>query len=59
LYSVEGLGILIWPVRRVIEAPTDLESKIEKYFDVNPSKDFYRVSKKEIRSVMIFKDGRY
>jgi uncharacterized protein (DUF1015 family) len=59
LCSMEDPGISIWPVHRVIEAPVDLESKIKKYFDVHPSKDFHRFSKKETQPMMIFKDGRY
>ena len=33
---------------------------IEKYFDVHPSKDFQKLSKKEIQPIiMVFKDGKY
>ncbi|MDR0820802.1 MAG: DUF1015 domain-containing protein [Endomicrobium sp.] len=59
LCPMEDPGISIWPAHRVIKAPTDLESKIEKYFDVHPAKDFHRLSKKEIQPIVIFKDGRY
>jgi uncharacterized protein (DUF1015 family) len=52
-------GISIWPTHRVIEAPVNLESNIEKYFDVYPTKDFQKFSKKKIQSIMIFKDGKY
>jgi uncharacterized protein (DUF1015 family) len=43
----------------VIKAPMNLESNIEKYFDVHPSKDFQKLSKKEIQPIMVFKDGKY
>ncbi|GHT09394.1 hypothetical protein AGMMS49532_07280 [Endomicrobiia bacterium] len=59
LCPIEDPGISIWPVHRVIKAPADLESKIEKYFDVHPAKNFHRLSKKEIQPMIIFKDGRY
>jgi uncharacterized protein (DUF1015 family) len=52
-------GISIWPTHRVIEAPVDLESNIEKYFDVHPTKDFQKFSKREIQPIMIFRDGKY
>jgi len=36
-----------------------LESNIEKYFDVYPSKDFQKLSKRDVQPLMVFKDGRY
>ena len=59
LCPMEDPGISIWPVHRVIKPPADLESNIEKYFDVHPSKDFQKLSKKEIQPIMVFKDGKY
>jgi uncharacterized protein (DUF1015 family) len=54
-------GISTYPVYRVVKALADLanlESRIEKYFDVYPGNDFYRLPKKRISPVMIFKYGR-
>jgi uncharacterized protein (DUF1015 family) len=59
LCPMEDPGISVYPVHRVVKASADFESKIEKYFDVYPLKDFHRLSKKEIQPMMIFKDGRY
>lgn len=59
LCPMEDPGISIWPTHRVIESTTDLESNIEKYFDVHSVKDFQKLSKKEIQPMMIFKDGKY
>jgi uncharacterized protein (DUF1015 family) len=56
---MEDSGISIWPTHSVIREPADLESNIEKYFDVYPSKDFQKLSKKDIQPLMIFKDGKY
>jgi uncharacterized protein (DUF1015 family) len=52
-------GISIWPTHRVLEAPVNLESNIEKYFDVHFTKDFQKFSKREVQPIMIFKDGKY
>ncbi|MDR3195374.1 MAG: DUF1015 domain-containing protein [Endomicrobium sp.] len=59
LCPIEDLGISIWPTHRVIEAPDDLETNIEKYFDLHLAKDFQKLSKKEIQPIMIFKNGKY
>lgn len=59
LCPMEDPGISIWPTHRVIEEPKDLEENIEKYFDVHPSKDFQRLSKKEIQPMILYKDGKY
>jgi uncharacterized protein (DUF1015 family) len=59
LCPMEDPGISIWATHRVIEAPDNLESNIEKYFDVHLAKDFQKLSKKEIQPIMIFKDGKY
>ncbi|MCL2390875.1 MAG: DUF1015 domain-containing protein [Endomicrobia bacterium] len=59
LCPMEDPGISIWPTHRVIGEPKDLEANIEKYFDVHPSKDFQKLSKKEIQPLMVFKDGKY
>ncbi|GHT45504.1 phosphatase [Endomicrobiia bacterium] len=59
LCSMEDPGISIWPTHRVIKAPEDLESNIEKYFNVHSANDFQELSKKEIQPMMIFKDNRY
>jgi uncharacterized protein (DUF1015 family) len=56
--SMEDSGVSIWPTHRVIEEPSDLESNIEKYFNVYSAKDFQKLSKKEIQPMMVFKDGR-
>ncbi|GHT34033.1 phosphatase [Endomicrobiia bacterium] len=59
LCPMEDPGISIWPTHRVIKAPEDLESNIEKYFDVHSANDFQELSKKEIQPMMIFKDNKY
>ncbi|GHT61636.1 phosphatase [Endomicrobiia bacterium] len=59
LCPMEDPGISIWPTHRIIKAPEDLESNIEKYFDVHSANDFQELSKKEIQPMMIFKDNRY
>jgi uncharacterized protein (DUF1015 family) len=59
LCPMEDPGISIWPMHRIIEASEDLESNIEKYFDVHPAKDFQKLLKKEIQPMMIFKDDKY
>jgi uncharacterized protein (DUF1015 family) len=56
---MEDSGISIWPTHRIIGEPSDLESNIEKYFDVYPSKDFQKLSKRDVQPLMVFKDGRY
>jgi uncharacterized protein (DUF1015 family) len=56
---MEDSGISIWPTHRIIEEPADLESNIEKYFDVHPAKDFQKLFKKEIQPIMIFKEGKF
>jgi uncharacterized protein (DUF1015 family) len=59
LCPMEDAGISIWPTHRVISESPDLETNIEKYFDIHPSKDFLKLSKKEIQPMMIFKSGKY
>ena len=59
LCPMEDPGISIWPTHRVIEEPEDLEENIEKYFDVRPSGDFVKLSKKDIQPMLIFKNGKY
>ncbi|MDR1784398.1 MAG: DUF1015 domain-containing protein [Endomicrobium sp.] len=56
---MEDPGISIWPTHRVIEEPVGLESNIDKYFDIHSSKDFQKLSKKEIQPIMIFKNSKY
>ena len=56
---MEDQGISIWPTHRVIEEPVELESNIDKYFAVCSSKDFQKLSKKEIQPIMVFKNGKY
>lgn len=59
LCPMEDPGISIWPTHRVIEEPENLEENIEKYFDVHPSGDFAKLSKKELQPMLIYKDGKY
>jgi uncharacterized protein (DUF1015 family) len=59
LCPMEDPGISIWPTHRVIAEPDCLEENIEKYFDVRPSQDFAKLSKKEIQPIMVFKDGKF
>ncbi|MDR1926803.1 MAG: DUF1015 domain-containing protein [Endomicrobium sp.] len=59
LCPMEDPGISIWPMHRIIEEPKDLESNIEKYFDVHLAKDFQRFSKKEVQPLMIFKNSKF
>jgi len=59
LCPMEDQGISIWPTHRVIKEPKDLEENIEKYFNVHLSKDFARLSKKDLQPMLIYKDGRY
>lgn len=59
LCPMEDPGISIWPTHRVIEEPKDLEANIEKYFDVHPSKDFQKLSKKPVQPMLLYKDGKY
>jgi uncharacterized protein (DUF1015 family) len=59
LCPMEDSGISIWPTHRVIEVPDYLEANIEEYFDVHLSKDFQKLSKKEIQPMMVFKDGKF
>jgi uncharacterized protein (DUF1015 family) len=59
LCPMDDPGISIWAIHRVIEIPDNLETNIEKYFDVHLAKDFQKLSKKEIQPIMIFKDGKF
>jgi uncharacterized protein (DUF1015 family) len=59
LCPMEDEGISIWPTHRVIEEPTNLESRIKEFFDEYPSSDFQRLSKKDIQPISLFKDGKY
>jgi len=59
LCPMEDPGISIWPTHRVIAEPKDLEENIEKYFDVKSSKDFAKLSKKDVQPILLFKDGKY
>ncbi|MDR3281593.1 MAG: DUF1015 domain-containing protein [Endomicrobium sp.] len=59
LCPTDDPGISIWPTHRVVEAPANLESNIEKFFDVHLAKDFQKLLKKETQPIMIFKDGKY
>lgn len=59
LCPMEDPGISIWPTHRVIKELKCLEENIEKYFDVHPSKDFQKLSKKDIQPMMLFKNGTY
>ncbi|MDR2191436.1 MAG: DUF1015 domain-containing protein [Endomicrobium sp.] len=59
LCPMEDPGISIWPTHRVIDEPKCLEENIASYFDVRSSKEFAKLSKKEIQPMMIFKDGKY
>ncbi|MDR1401036.1 MAG: DUF1015 domain-containing protein [Endomicrobium sp.] len=56
---IQDPGISVWPNHRVIEEPVELESNIDKYFDVCSAKDFQKLSKKEIQPIMVFKNGKY
>jgi uncharacterized protein (DUF1015 family) len=59
LCPMEDPGISIWPTHRVIEAPSNIEENIEKFFNVLPQNAFYKTQKSKIQPVMIFKDGKY
>lgn len=61
LCPMEDSGISIWPTHRVIDEPKNFEENIEKYFDVRPSGDFAKLSKKEkdIQPILVFKNGKY
>jgi uncharacterized protein (DUF1015 family) len=59
LCPMEDPGISIWPTHRVIAEPECLEQNIACYFDVHPSKDFAKLSKKAVQPIMLFKDGKY
>jgi len=56
---MEDSGVSIWPTHRVVKEPPDLESNIEKYFNVYSAKDFQKLSKEEIQPIMVFKEGRF
>lgn len=59
LCPMEDPGISIWPTHRVIEEPENLEENIAKYFDVRPSGDFAKLSKKDPQPMLVYKDGKY
>ena len=59
LCPMEDPGISIWPTHRVIAEPKCFEENIACCFDVHPSKDFAKLSKKEIQPIMVFKEGKY
>ena len=59
LCPMEDPGISIWPTHRLIAEPKCLEENIACYFDVHPSKDFARLSEKEVQPIMVFKEGKY
>lgn len=59
LCPMEDSGISIWPTHRVVQAPSNIEENIEKYFNVLPQKDFAKLQKEKIQPILLFKDGKY
>jgi Uncharacterized conserved protein len=57
LCPMEDPGLSIWPTHRVVEAPADLEEKIEKYFKVLPAGAFAKLSKHAPQPLLVYAGG--
>lgn len=58
LCPMEDPGLSIWPTHRVVEAPRDLEEKIQKYFRVLPAGAFAKLSKKSPQPLLVYAGGK-
>ena len=59
LCPMEDKGLSVWPTHRVVVPPSDLEKRIETYFNVLPKEAFKKLSGKALQPLLVYKDGKF
>jgi uncharacterized protein (DUF1015 family) len=57
LCPIEDPGLVVWPTHRVVEAPSDFEEKIQRYFNVMPASAFKKLAGKTPQPLLVYRDG--